>query len=678
MTATERPVAAPDAGSVDNRARPDAAPPSAGGRGGVPTWIPVPMAAGAGYIVLSLALWWHIWTAHPSSTTTCGCSDSSLFQWFLAWPAYAISHGLNPLFSSAQFYPHGINLLSNTAVLGVGIVLAPVTWLFGPIMTFNVAQGIAPALSAFTMFVLLRRWVAWSPAAFFGGLLYGFSPFILVALTDGHLMLSMAPVPPLLVLCLDELLARQRRPPKVAGLLLAGCVVIQFSIGTEELILCAIAAAIGLAIIFLYGLIHREVLVRRVRYAVIGLAATAGSVVVLLAIPTWYALGGPAYLSSPIWGASSLISFAGTNLPGLFLPSAPYAKGLAIAHRLGGYQAPTLSGEYLGLGLVAVLFVGLIVFRRDLRLWLFAIVGVLAVWLSMGLSFTGDWSLWNLFVRLPLMENVIPSRFQLVFYLCAAVMLGLILDHVRTWVDRPHIRATSGRTDGAVGGRIGAHRAGSWVALGVALIALVPIFAYYADGLPFTTQPVVLPTWFRQVGPHLNSRQVLLIFPVPFAYIQSALTWQAVDGMAFSQAGGGGPESAEARAGIEAQGDGEMGSVSISAGRSRINSGGVAVTREALNGWRVTMIVIADPQGLPSYEKVHAVRSAVILMTAATGSLPFRQADAWVWTDVENSPPLRLLSAASYADCNRGPQEGTVASIKRSAACVLEAPLPPR
>src|SRR5271163_451776 len=95
-----------------------------------------------------------------ASVTTCGCGDTSLFTWFLEWPAYALSHGTNPLYSTHLFHPGGINLLSNTAEVGLGIALAPVTWLFGPIATLNVALTLSPALSAFTMYVLLRRWVS--------------------------------------------------------------------------------------------------------------------------------------------------------------------------------------------------------------------------------------------------------------------------------------------------------------------------------------------------------------------------------------------------------------------------------------------------------------------------------------------------------------------------------------
>ena len=178
------------------------------------------LLAAAAYLVVSVIVWWNVWSTHPTSTSTCGCGDTSLFTWFLEWPAYAISHGLNPLYSTAMFHPSGVNLLANTSELAIGVVLAPVTWLLGPVATLNVAVTLAPVLSALAMFVLLRRWVSWAPAAFVGGLFYGFSPFILVSLIDGHLMIGMAVVPPLVVLCLDELLFRQRRRPVVTGVLL--------------------------------------------------------------------------------------------------------------------------------------------------------------------------------------------------------------------------------------------------------------------------------------------------------------------------------------------------------------------------------------------------------------------------------------------------------------------------
>ena len=52
-------------------------------------------------------------------------------------------------------HPGGVNLLDNTSVLALGIPLAPVTWVVGPVASMNVALTLAPALSALAMFLLL-------------------------------------------------------------------------------------------------------------------------------------------------------------------------------------------------------------------------------------------------------------------------------------------------------------------------------------------------------------------------------------------------------------------------------------------------------------------------------------------------------------------------------------------
>ena len=630
----------------------------------------VPLAAAAGgYLLVSVVVWWGVWSTHPTSTTTCGCGDSSLFTWFLAWPAYALAHGLNPLYSTALFHPSGVNLLSNTAGVGIGVVLAPVTWLFGPVATLNVALLLAPALSALAMFILLRRWTSWAPAAFTGGLLYGFSPFVLISLTDAHLMLAMAPIPPLLVACLDEALIRQRRTGVATGVVLGLLISVQFFVGSEVLALTVIIAGIGIGLLVAYGLWHREILRRRVRHAAVALVSAGITAGVLLAYPVWFALAGPAHLAGPIWGPHSEISYGGTNLRDYALPSAPSSLVISLAHRFGGYQAPTLSGQYFGLGLLAVLLIGLVVWRRDRRLWLFAALGLISVPLSSGLQ-THGWTLWRLFVKLPLMDDVIPSRFLLVTYLAAAVMLGLIVDHTFAAVNRWSAAARDHSGIGPLGRRV----AGGVAAAAVAAVALLPIAWYYSGGIPLTTQPVVLPTWFEKVAPDLSQKQVVLAFPVPFLLIQSAMTWQAVDGMAFAMVGGGGPDALPERAGPETLGQSYIGGLSISGGPQTITPEEVTAVRQALEGWGVTTVVVPDLSRLPSYDRVHLVRTIAVVMTAATGELPIRQADAWVWTDVGHAPAPVLSSSAALGACSAGSPDGTVTSIERSTACALAGP----
>jgi hypothetical protein len=251
-------------------------------------------------------------------------------------------------------------------------------------------------------------------------------------------------------------------------------------------------------------------------------------------------------------------------------------------------------------------------------------------------------------------------------------MLGVILDHgywaVRRW--REEAVGGRGASDPSTGGAE-ARWAGAIAGVVLAALALVPIAAYFADGIPFTATPVVLPQWYRSVAPHLPNRQVILSFPVPFAYLQSAMTWQAVDGMHYSMVGGGGPGALPSRAGKEHLGQSYIADFSISGNGQIVTPVEVGAVRQALDGWGVTMVVVPDPAHLPLYEQVRDLRSVVVLMTAATGQRPIHQAGAWVWSRVNRAGPAVIPSAADLLACGSGPAVSSEASIHRAAACAL-------
>jgi hypothetical protein len=613
------------------------------------------LIAAAAYLVLSVIVWWNLWSGHPTSTTTCGCGDSSLFTWFLAWPAYAIAHGLNPLYSTAMFHPTGVNLLANTSEVAIGVVLAPVTWIFGPIATLNVALTLSPFLSALAMFVLLRRWVRWQPAAFIGGLLYGFSPVILVNLVDAHLMVAMAVVPPLLVACLDELFIRQRRRPLTVGVVLGLLVVLQFFLGTEMLAILLITGTAGLVLIVVYAAWrHPAELRRRARHALIGLGAGALVVIILLAYPLWFALDGPAHLSGLVWP---------TLVPGLYgigfsdlVRLNSTASGTLQAHRFGGYQGVALhQADYLGLGLIVVVLLGVLLWRRDRRLWLFGAVGAIALALSLTVypRVNDFWVPWRLLGHIPIIQNIIPDRFMAMTLLSVSVMLGVIVDHVHgsasTWVARsspPRLPSPAGPAP------IWRRVIPATVAVVVALVALAPIATANAGNIPLTVQPVVLPTWFRTVAPHLPSGQVVLSYPGTFGGFQSSLTWQAVDRMSFSLVEGGGPEGAPSRAGIERPGVEALAAASFNLDPSTaFTAPTIEAVRQALVSWGVTRVVIPDQPELPIYEQGFQTAYAVGLITAALGVGPRYQARAWTWAVGRPLSPSVNIAPAAFQLC---------------------------
>ena len=625
----------------------------------------------AAYLGVSLVLWWHVWSAHPTTVTICGCDDPSLSAWFLEWPAYALAHGHNPFYSAALFHPTGINLVSNTGMLAIGIPLAPVTWLFGPVASLNVALSLAPPLSAVTMFWLLRRWVPWTPAAFVGGLVFGFSPFVFVNMAVAHLNLVALALLPLMVACLDELLVRQRPRPWVTGAALGLLVTVQFFVGSEVLAMVAVCAAAAVVVLVAYAALrHRAELAARAPHAGRGLAAAAVTAV-LLAYPVWFALEGPAHLSGLVW--PDIAPGAG----GISIDNLWHLRFLSkqAVNVFAGYQGPRLpQAEYLGLGMIIVLGCGVIAWRRDRRLWFFAALGVISVVLSLGRQ--SFWTPWRVLAHVPLVQNVVSGRFVAITSVCVSILLAIIVGRAHDWVK------TWARSLGA--SRRSRHRSarawtgvlGAGVALAVAAVAVVPMGTALAGNVPLTAQPVSIPRWFAEVAPHLPPGQVILTFP-PAVTGGSAMTWQAVDSLHFAMATGAGPSSIPERAGKERAGleviTAASSLFSKLAPATRTN---VDAVRQAVAGWGVTLLVVPDPTAfVPRYDRTSSTAWALGFFTLAIGQKPQFRHDAWVWTEARPVATRLSISAQAFAGCTT---EAVYKSPDRLAVpnCVLAASRP--
>ena len=279
-------------------------------------------AVGLAYLLLGFVLWVHAWADGATTHTLCGCGDPALFLWFFQWPATALAHGQNPFYSTALFHPTGVNLLSQTSVMGESLPLVPVTWIWGPVASLNVASTVTPALTAFFAFLVLRRWAPWTPAAFLGGLFYGFSPFVLASLEFAHLMTAALMLIPLVLAVLDEILIRQRHRAGPTGLALGLLLFGQFFLSSELLVVVVFVGAVGILAVVAVGHVSDPAEVRRrVPHAARALAVGMGTAVVLLAWPVWFALEGPAHLSGLVWPSIGIIggldfgSFVSPQIP---------------------------------------------------------------------------------------------------------------------------------------------------------------------------------------------------------------------------------------------------------------------------------------------------------------------------------------------------------------------------
>lgn len=477
----------------------------------------------------------------PISNTVlppCACNDLALQAWFQAWPAHAIAHGLNPLISTAVNYPHGVNLMSNTGAPLLGIVFAPVTWLFGPAAAVNLVMRLGFSLSAIAMYFVLRRWVRWWPAAFAGGLLYGFSPYI-VGQAQAHDFLMFVPFPPLILALLDEVVVRRRHVVR-NGVLLGVVVTAQLLVSPEVLSMCAMAAFVGLIV-----LVARQpaAALQHARELVLGLGAAAVSFVVLAAYPLWVYLSGPFHVSGPQHPIEVIEDYH-TTLESLIFPNSlerfgtagMFARGNALAGRNAVEHA-----VYLGVPLLCVLVLIAVRYRRLGIVQFFSLVALgswvvtLGPFLYLGLTPHPQIRLpYDLIKHIPLINAGIDVRYSLIMYLAVAVVLAVGLDRL---VADGLFAPGEGWRRRLGGPRTATPRARTGLCVALAVIGLIPL----VPSLPYASTAFGVPSIFTATGSPINNGDVVLSYPLPVGYENyaddQALLWQAEAGMRFKLIG---------------------------------------------------------------------------------------------------------------------------------------------
>ncbi len=142
--------------------------------------------------------------------------------WNLWWMHFALASGQNPFFSSYLYFPTGVNLAVQTFNPSNGLLMLPITALFGPIAAYNSATSLACLLAALGAYGLARRAGGDRPAAFVAGLFFAFSPFHLTKIWDGQLeLIALQWLPFYALFLLRALEDGRRRDALLAGLFLA-------------------------------------------------------------------------------------------------------------------------------------------------------------------------------------------------------------------------------------------------------------------------------------------------------------------------------------------------------------------------------------------------------------------------------------------------------------------------
>jgi hypothetical protein len=466
--------------------------------GTVPTWI----LALALYLLMGVVTIGRHALGHPGSVCACvGSSDPAAYMWALSWWPHAIIHGLNPFVTHYQWSPTGVNVAQGAMIPTAAIVMAPVTALAGPVVSYNVLSLASVVLSAFTAYLLCRRLVLRELPAVVGGFLYGFSAYNFAQLT-GHLNLTLIFLLPVMVhLALkrwdDELSTRKY------VVLMAAVFILQAGLSTEIL-----AVAVGFGAVLLISarfLVHKwqRRAVDRLTLATIA----AGMLALVVGAPFfYYALisgGGPQSVGE-FWNVYAM------DLLNPFFPTEVTWLGHQAFHALSAkYTGGGVTGQdgYLSIPLVAAFVAwGVGVQRKRLLTKLVLIVAALSFVLALGAHLYIDGHETaelpaNWFKNLPIVSSIIPERISV--FTSLAVAIG-----IAAWAARPAGRSLV--------------RAGRWLVVALAVVMLWPNIPSSLYGVPPANPRFFATDLYKR---YLSFGETVLI--LPFSYNDVSTLWQA-------------------------------------------------------------------------------------------------------------------------------------------------------
>jgi len=496
------------------------------------------------YLPLAALGFWPVWQHWSAQMNGCNCWDQLEQEWYVQWVPSALAHGQTVLVTHHIYAPDGVNLMWNASVVALGTAFAPVTEALGVVHAFSILLTLSLALSASTMFLLLRRWTAWLPAAWLGGLVYGFSTLAVQEAGLGRLNLSFDALPPLMVLVVVKLV-REEWSPVVGGSVLGLLVAVQLLISEEILLITLLL--VGLTLIVL-AVVHRTEVIDRGMDVLRTVLASALTFFVISGYPLYVQFTGPYRITGPPQSRAQIALFS-SDLLSPVVPGATQWFDPAWASRISSAFSAALAGEvttYVGLPLLALVLVSVVLLRSRAIVRVFTLVALGSFLLSMGPQVlvrnhhTGIPGPYALLVHLPFLGDIIPSRLALGFWFAIAVLFAVGLDTGRDWLHGAALRWSENRDALQSRAQITRRRTRAKRAAGiVAVLVGVGVVIPLVPNWPYDQQPATVPTFFTTSDvQHIPFDSLAVTYPYPLTATAWPMLWQADSDMRFRMLGG--------------------------------------------------------------------------------------------------------------------------------------------
>lgn len=459
----------------------------------------------AGYALVAFLVFGVRLLVEPGGRYLGYLSDPKTFIWCFAWWPYAILHGENPFVTHAIWAPSGVNLTWTASVPGLALLFSPLTLIAGPVVSYNVATVLLPALAAWTAFLLCRHLTDSLWASLVAGYLFGFSSYVL-GQEEGHPHMTAVFLVPLVALVVVRYL-EGGLGGRALVLWLGPLLGFELLISTEVTFTLGLALGVGVVL----GVLLLPRLRGRIASMVVPLIGGYAFAAVLTSPFLYYALTGYQSIvfhphSGTLW-VSDLLNFVVPTK--LALLSVGWADGIS-SHFPGNDSE---RDAYLG---VPLLLIVALFFRSRVRTagGRFLLAGfVVAAVASLGAKLTIDGHQgialpWSVVQNWPMFDNVLPSRLAMYVSLLAAVAVALWVAAQKGWLRRVALPA-------------------------LAVYAVVP---NPASGVWASRYSV--PAFFTSSTYSACIRPGETILPLPPVYGAQAMLWQVEANFRFSMAGG--------------------------------------------------------------------------------------------------------------------------------------------
>ncbi|WP_223884421.1 hypothetical protein [Micromonospora craniellae] len=529
-------------------------------------------------------------------------NDQGFNEWMLAYAAHAVSNLENPFFTTLQNAPNGVNLMANVGMQLPGLVLSPVTLLFGASVSYLVLITLNLAGTGYAWYhVLSRHLVDSRAAAFLAGLFCAFAP-ALISHSNGHPHITAQWLVPFIVwrviaLCRGGQVVRD-------GLALGALVSVQFFIGLEILFLTALGC---LLLVLAYLVVRPRDTLRRWRPLLSGLAIAGALVAVVAAYPLWMHFAGPQHRvghpGAPDMYALKLGSYARFATQSI-------AGGPTSA--VGWAPNTTEQASFYGWPLLVLVVGALCRLRREAVAWVLGIVGLTTALLSIGTTWTVGTrrtdvpAPFALAQHLPVFDALVVARFALITTVALGVLLAVAADRLAARRGRPRGRLVVG--------------AGA-VAVAAALLPIMPM-PLPATGRTPVPEFVTSGAWRDHVAPGRT------LVPVPVTQMTSVY-WgsAALAGFAVPEGYFLGPVSetdTTGRWGVDPQPTAAL-LTAVSKGErdTTVDSAEIAQARADVRYWKADVVVLPD-RGARRHDALRTVLDGLY----GPGQ---RVDDVWLW-----------------------------------------------